>query len=292
MKRNLQSAYNTRQYMLSRDFELYYYSDNKVPQVATHSHDYYEFYFFIDGNAGIEIDGRVTELMPGDIVVMTPGVKHRAVLLDGDKKYSRFVFWVSREYFDYMFAQSVSFGYLIQHVVTTGQRVFHNDKIAFNNIEGKIFSLMEEINADRFGKNERIRLCVMDLMLHLNRIVYEANHPATDRENQTLYQNVLTFVEQHLDEDVSLERLEQEFFVSKYHVEHVFKEQMGLSLHQYIIKKRLSAVRDAIVNGADIATASLNIGFNDYSGFFRAFKKEYGISPSEYKKVYGNTVSD
>ena len=46
MKKNLQSAFSTRQYMLSKDFEIYYYNDTRLKPVKSHSHDYYEFYFF------------------------------------------------------------------------------------------------------------------------------------------------------------------------------------------------------------------------------------------------------
>ena len=50
MKKNLQSAFHTRQYMLSKDFEIYYYSDYYLSKVESHTHNYYEFYFFV--NAG------------------------------------------------------------------------------------------------------------------------------------------------------------------------------------------------------------------------------------------------
>ena len=46
MKKELESRFVTRQYMLAQDFEVYYYSDSGMAEVRTHSHDYYEFYFF------------------------------------------------------------------------------------------------------------------------------------------------------------------------------------------------------------------------------------------------------
>ena len=48
MKKELESRFVTRQYMLAQDFELYFYSDSGMAEVRTHSHDYYEFYFFIE----------------------------------------------------------------------------------------------------------------------------------------------------------------------------------------------------------------------------------------------------
>ena len=48
MQKNLQTRFSTRQYMLSRDFELYYYNEHYTSKVDTHTHDYYEFYFFME----------------------------------------------------------------------------------------------------------------------------------------------------------------------------------------------------------------------------------------------------
>ena len=49
-----------------------------------------------------------------------------------------------------------------------------------------------------------------------------------------LYQNISQYIEEHLNEDLSLDRLAREFYVSKYHIAHIFKDSIGISVHQYI----------------------------------------------------------
>ncbi len=85
--------------MVNKDFEIYFYSDKSTPHVDAHSHNYYEFYFFIEGDVSIEIEKTVTKLKHGDIVVIPPGCKHRAIVAKDGESYSRFVFWISRDFF-------------------------------------------------------------------------------------------------------------------------------------------------------------------------------------------------
>ena len=47
MKKDLRTDFNNRQHMLSKDFEIYYYSDTNIKNVGDHTHNYYEFYFLI-----------------------------------------------------------------------------------------------------------------------------------------------------------------------------------------------------------------------------------------------------
>ncbi len=51
--------------MLSKDFEVYYYSDFYLSQVKDHAHDYYEFYFFLEGNVGMIIEGKEYSMRQG-----------------------------------------------------------------------------------------------------------------------------------------------------------------------------------------------------------------------------------
>lgn len=280
-KQELITPFSGRQYMFSEDFELYYYSDMPGKAVASHTHDYYEFYFFLEGYVKIHIENTECVIHPGDFLVIPPGIHHNPEFMDTQTPYRRFVLWLSKDYCNRLMNASLDYGYLLQHVVTTHTFRYENDVVSFNDIQARLFNITDEIKGNRFGKDAKISLEINDLLLTLNRMVYERNSYGLQRGSARLSTSVSEYIETHLEDDLSLDRLEREFFVSRYHISHAFKEDMGISIHRYIQMKRLEACRKAIRAGTPVTRAYTLYGFTDYSAFYRAFKQAFGISPKE-----------
>lgn len=285
MKKKLQTAFSARQYMQSRDFELYYYSDQNLSRVKNHSHDYYEFYFFLEGDVRMNIDGRAYPLVYGDVILIPPGVRHHADI-GKNRLYRRFVLWISCDCFARLTEESADYAYLARLVSETKEYVFHNSFVEFNSLQALVMQLLEALHTERFGRACEVDLLLHTLLLRLNQTVYEKQNASKDAATAELYVNLCDYVSSHLDEPLSLDLLAGKFYVSKYHIAHTFKDHMGIPLHQYIAKKRLFACRDAMKSGGRISDIYQQFGFHDYSSFFKAFKKEFGISPKEYQELY------
>ncbi len=286
MKKELVSAFSARQHMISKDFEIYYYSDQDLKKVESHRHNYFEIYFFLSGAVDMHINGKKYSLKNGDVVVIPPDTPHFATIRAEGEPYRRFIFWVTPEYLEELRILSPDYVYFVDLVSRVGEYVHHYDEYGFSALQAKVSDLIEEVGADRFGKAAKVTLCVNALILHLSRTFFEARHAKKPVKDEDLFGAVVQYIEAHIEEDLSLDLLAEKFFVSKFHVAHIFKEHMGVSTHQYILKKRLSMCRDAIVAGRPIGEACLMYGFSDYSGFYRAFQKEYGMSPKKYRDVF------
>ncbi len=285
MKRQRSTKFNSRQYMLAKDYEIFYYSDVNFQSVGSHSHDYYEFYFFESGAVSMEIGSSVFPLKQGDVIIVPPGVRHRAVVLDPSLSYRRFVFWISRSYLSALSAQAQEYGYPAKLAEQNGQYVFHFDLLTFNTIRAQLFSLLDELHAEHYGKQESIRIELQRLLLLLSRLIHEQTK-SSRRETRNKYAQISAYIDEHLDEPLSLEQLAGEFYLSKYYIAHLFRESTGLSVHQYLTKKRLAAVCAAMQSGEPVSEACFKYGFQEYSSFYRAFRKEYGISPSSFRELH------
>ena len=95
--------------------------------------------------------------------------------------------------------------------------------------------------------------------------------------------DLIAYISDNLGKDLSIDRLADHFYMSKYHMMRIFKNETGYSIHQYILEKRILKAKSYILGGMPATTACLECGFKDYSTFSRAFKNQLGILPSDVK---------
>ena len=103
-------------------------------------------------------------------------------------------------------------------------------------------------------------------------------------DNKIVLKKSLELINDCIDENISLDTLANNCNLSKYHFLRVFKKELGLTPHSFIINERLNRANNLIQKGLPISEASIQVGFNDQSHFTRNFKKYFGYTPTLLQK--------
>ena len=82
--------------------------------------------------------------------------------------------------------------------------------------------------------------------------------------------------------ELTVDALARQVYTSKYHFMRRFKELTGCPVHQYITQKRLLAAAGLLRAGVSAQEACGQCGFQDYSAFHRAFRRQFGATPREF----------
>jgi len=282
--KELSTSFNQRQYMETPDYEIFYYNDVNPGDISTHKHEYYEFYYFLGGSVQYQVGKLCYSLSQGDFLLLPPGLPHRPIFMDASVPYQRLVLWLSRDFYDSLIQISPDFGYAFQTAESIAQYHFHAELFSGQEIQGRLIDLVEEIHGNNIFHETTARLMIGSFLMHINRLVYNSLNQISPSYENALYLNLCDYINNHLGDDLSLETLAAFFYVNKYHIAHIFKDNMGIPLHQYILKKRLQASKNGILSGIPFNQIIYQYGFHDYTSFYRAFKKEFGLSPTEFKE--------
>lgn len=99
-------------------------------------------------------------------------------------------------------------------------------------------------------------------------------------------QPIMDLIEDTLDAEISLQELADRAGYSLWHFCRMFQADVGMPLMRYRLRRRLAHALYAIHQGSGVTDAALRYGFDTHAGFYKAFLKEYGCSPTEYLKTH------
>ena len=106
-----------------------------------------------------------------------------------------------------------------------------------------------------------------------------------ETERSQLIKNVITYINEHYQEDIRLSSLARQVWVSPSYLSRQFKSKVGVNIIQFITQRRLQAAqRLLITSDLNIGEISSRLGFKSGNYFYTVFKKSYGISPREYRR--------
>lgn len=274
--------FDPRQNMSENNFEIFHYKDAKFEGVAVHQHDFYEVYFFISGNVEYSVEGKSYRMKKGDLLLINPLELHQPRIGPDQSVYERIVLWINKSYLSSLCNNSTSLSRCFDNTIPNHTNLIRLSPAQQSYISSKLTELIEEKSSDVYGSDLAAEALLIRLLVEINRLTINEERTGEESNTPGIVTNVLEYINNHYCEKISLSSVANEFFVSKYYLSHIFNSVVGTSLHRYITLKRLINAKQMLSSGIKPTTASINCGFNDYAGFYRAFTAEYGITPKEF----------
>lgn len=275
--------FTTRQHMIKRTFEIYRYRDFYLNEVALHHHDFYEVYLFLSGNVNYTIESRNYYLSPGDILLISPMELHQPTFGSDNRNYERFVLWIDKGYMQQFIQSGQDLAGCFDNTVPWHTSILRPDNTSWQLLSYLLEQLMHESESKEFASDLYAQTYLVQALILLNRLAEHSPKQSELRDkSDSVVSDVLSYINDHYGDDLSLDLLANKFFISKYHLSREFNRLVGTSVYRYIIQKRLAIAKLLMSQGTPSTTVYQQCGFGDYSNFYRAFKSEYQISPKEF----------
>ena len=247
-----------------------------------HFHGFYEIHILLDKEANHLVEGNMFHLKAFDITLLPPGILHKSEYPDGPA--------VKRLIID--FAMPVTDHFSMHGDFQKVLSVFHDETPVYRfdrEIQEQLASYLNNI----------FRICksssdVKNLQLHTELIQFLSclyhyrtkniyNNRSEDNLTSKIYA-ITSYIHVHFAEDLSLEELSKQFYISAYYLSHQFKAITGFTITNYIQMTRIRNAQQMLLSGdKKITEIAESCGFNSFSQFNRVFNKVCGVSPSKFK---------
>lgn len=159
----------------------------------------------------------------------------------------------------------------------------HNIDLFLNLIE----ELYQIANSDEYVKDMSIQANLASL---LTLIMKESWHQEQSRRSSPKKQTLLSiqkYLDDHYTDKIVLDELSEKFFINKFYLTRIFKEQYGTSINNYLYEKRITHAKQLLrFTDEPIEKLCATCGIDDANYFTRLFKKIEGITPGEYRKTW------
>ena len=289
-KLHLLDAADERQSMLDDgEYEVYEKQGPPTGAMNYHYHDFYEIIYILDGEFASLVQDKNYSLHKGDFLLIDRNVMHRYSYVEKRHESSRrIVMWVTDRMLSELgdYAGGLQAG-LERCFEKNGARVCHFPVYYEELLRGFLMKLAMDSIVD--GEEADYRR-VMDrgyltlFFSYLNQLCVRKEYLLAGEEmaDDPLVHRVSEYIDSHIEEDIFVDDIAEQVHMSKYYMIRKFKELTGLTIHSYLIRKRLIKASDEIKSGESVTNAWQKAGFADYSSFLRNFKKAYGTSPREF----------
>lgn len=265
---------------LAEPFKLFHIKDCIKKEFPFHYHDFYKIIYFVGGNVSYKIEGKTYRLKPHDFVLVDYNAIHKPEI-ESDTPYERYIIYLSETFMNHGNIRGESLKHCFGMTRQNKDHVLHFAPGSYENLLGCLMRIEKEQKKCGFLSEKMLEAAFLEFMVLFNRMcIAQPKAFITTAVYHEKIVDVIAYIQEHLTENISIDFLAGNFYVSKYYLMRQFKEATGYSIHQYINEKRILEAKRKIMTGTSASKACYDCGFSDYSTFARRFKDIVGVAPS------------
>ena len=255
-----------------------------------HSHqDAWELCFCMRGEAIYLQDGLEFHLQPGQMMFTAPGVIHKSSVEDPETVSFFIAFTCSDTYIQILHQRIMQITFaqerLLDRLIEELQSAFElkNDRL-------RIYQFLPDQNSP-LGAEQMICCYLEQLLINILREVTMQNNRAVTGEDfvaaMELVKNINRYIDEHLAESITVEKLCDEFHYGRTKLFNVYKKVAGMGVNAYITRQRLERARQMLEQGnCTITKIAEQLGFSTPQYFSAKFSAAYGCTPSQYAERF------
>ena len=140
--------------------------------------------------------------------------------------------------------------------------------------------ILQPVNYEEFGS------CIDNLKISLyeRRITTEAE---PEKQEERTITGITRYLQEHLEEEISLSVLEQEFHLNPQYISQLFKSEIGVGFLAYLTNIRMEKAKKLLLSTSlSVAEVAERSGYSDYRVFTKVFKKTEGVTPSQFRRDF------
>lgn len=244
----------------------HYYCDSSY-QIARSSYDSFLMIYTKKGSGVVEVDGLTKQLLPGELCLIDCYKPHSYKALEyWEIKWLHFDGGNSRYFFQYLCEEKPFFHTMLKNPAH--------------------FELVWKQLYEQFSQKEQLNEIMMSQYISqlLTFSALSSKQDAGKEEYSDYINNTLQYIHRHVNEEITVAQLAERVSLSPYYFLRKFKEEIGYTPYRYILISRIHLAKFFLkTNSESVKTIAYKCGFRTEHSFCTAFKKETGMTPTEYR---------